>query len=40
MKEHAWKLTPAARADAHQLLPTHSPINNFRNIDRRRCVPV
>jgi len=21
--EHAWKLTPAARADAHEIPPTH-----------------
>ena len=40
LKEHAWKLTPAARADAHQILPTHfrsmtSPYN-----DVRRRVPV
>ena len=23
LKEHAWKLTPAARADAHHIPPTH-----------------
>jgi hypothetical protein len=23
LKEHAWKLTPLARADAHQTSPTH-----------------
>jgi hypothetical protein len=23
LKEHAWKLTPAARADAHDIPPTH-----------------
>src|SRR4051812_416634 len=40
LKEHAWKLTPAARADAHQILPTHFPINNFRNTDLLRHVPV
>jgi hypothetical protein len=22
LKEHAWKLTPAARADAHEITPT------------------
>jgi hypothetical protein len=24
MKEHAWKVIPFARADAHQIPPTHS----------------
>jgi hypothetical protein len=38
--EHAWKLNPAARADAHQIPPTHFRFNDFRNIDTGRCVPV
>jgi hypothetical protein len=29
MKEHAWKSTPAARADAHQIPPTQFRINHF-----------
>jgi hypothetical protein len=33
LKEHAWKSTLFARADAHQILPTHFPINNFRYND-------
>src|SRR5690348_15783868 len=37
---HAWKSTLSSRADAHQILPTHFPINGFRNIDVRRCLPV
>src|SRR5690349_19123704 len=40
LKEHAWKLTPAARADAHQIPPTQFRINDFRNIDARQRVPV
>ena len=40
LKEHAWKSTLPARADAHQILPTHSPINNFRNSDLLRHIPV
>jgi hypothetical protein len=40
LKEHAWKLTPAARADAQQIPPTHFRCNDFRNIDVRRRVPV
>src|SRR5215204_2828230 len=27
LKEHAWKLTPAARADAQQIPPTHFRFN-------------
>ncbi len=38
--EHAWKLTPAVRADAHQIPPTQFRINDFRNIDARQRVPV
>ena len=33
LKEHAWKLTPLARADAHQIPPTHFRFNEFRNND-------
>jgi hypothetical protein len=40
LKEHAWKSTRAARADAHQILPTHFRFNDFCNIDVRRSVPV
>ena len=40
LKEHAWKLTPAARADAHDIPPTQFRINNFRDIAMLRCVPV
>jgi hypothetical protein len=40
LKEHAWKLTPAARAEAYQIPPTHFRINDFRNIDARCSVPV
>jgi hypothetical protein len=40
MKEHAWKSTLAARADAHQILRTHFPINNFRYNDLRWHVAV
>jgi hypothetical protein len=40
MKEHAWKATPAARADAHQIPRTHFPINNFRYNDLRWHVAV
>jgi len=39
-KEHAWKSTLSARADAHEIPPTHSRINDVRNIDTRRRVPV
>src|SRR5207253_5320 len=37
---HAWKLNPLARADAHQIPPTHFRFNDSRNIDMRRRVPV
>jgi hypothetical protein len=40
LKAHAWKSTPAARADAHPFLPTHSPIKKFRDNNARRHVPV
>src|SRR5262249_39331355 len=40
LKEHAWKATPRARADAHQIPPTHLSFNDFRNIDMRRRFPV
>ena len=39
-KEHAWKSTPAARADAHQTPPTQFRINEFRNINTRGRVLV
>jgi hypothetical protein len=35
LKEHAWKSTPVARADAHQIPATHFRFNDFRNIDAR-----
>jgi len=34
--EHAWKSTPLARADAHEISPTQFQINDFRNINTRR----
>ena len=37
---HAWKSTLLARADAHEIPPTHCPINDFRNNDVPRRVPV
>ncbi len=40
LKEHAWKSTPPARADAHQIPPTQFRINEFRNINARRRVAV
>jgi hypothetical protein len=40
LKEHAWKLNPLARADAHQTPPTHFRFNDFRNINTRQRVPV
>jgi hypothetical protein len=40
MKAHAWKLTRAARADAHQIPPTHSRSTTSHNIETRRRVPV
>ena len=38
--EHAWKLTPLARADAHQIPPTHFRSTTSRNNDLRQRVPV
>src|SRR3954471_3535710 len=40
LKERAWKLTPAARADAHQIPPTHSRSTTSRNNDLLQRVPV
>ena len=40
LKEHAWKLMPLARADAHQSPPTHFRSTTSRNIDTRLRVPV
>jgi hypothetical protein len=40
LKEHAWKLTPAGRADAHQIPPTHSRSTTSRNNDVHQRVPV
>src|SRR5262249_26828609 len=37
-KEHAWKSTPPARADAHEIPPTHSRSTTSRNIDTHRHV--
>jgi hypothetical protein len=37
---HAWKLTPLARADAHQIPPTHCRSTTFRNNDLLCRVPV
>src|SRR5215472_4780796 len=38
--EHAWKLIPLARADAHQIPPTHSRSTTSLNTDTRRHVLV
>jgi hypothetical protein len=38
--EHAWKLIPFARADAHQVSPTHFRSTTSRNNDVHRHVPV
>jgi hypothetical protein len=38
--EHAWKLTPAARADAHEIPPTHFRSTTSRNKDVHAHVPV
>src|SRR6476469_6587789 len=38
--EHAWKLTPAARADAHRIPPTHFRSTTSPYSDVRRRVPV
>jgi hypothetical protein len=40
LKEHAWKLNPLARADAHQIAPTHSRSATSRNNDVHWCIPV
>src|SRR5262249_27901036 len=37
-KEHAWKSTLSARADAHEIPPTHSRSTASPNIDTRRHV--
>jgi len=38
--ERAWKLIPLARADAHQMPPTHSRSTTSLNIDMHPGVPV
>src|SRR3954468_4902320 len=40
LKAHAWKLTPAARADAHRIPPTHFRSTTSPYNDVRRRVPV
>jgi hypothetical protein len=40
LKEHAWKLIPLARADAHRILPTHSRSTTSRNNDLLQSAPV
>src|SRR6476646_1891789 len=40
LKEHAWKLIPSARADAHRSPPTHFRSTTSRNNDLLRRVPV
>jgi hypothetical protein len=40
LKEHAWKLIPLARADAHRNALTHFPPTTFRNNDVRRRISV
>ena len=40
MKEHAWKLIPLARADAHRQASTQLPSTTSRNNDMRLSVPV
>src|SRR6476660_8656787 len=40
LKEHAWKLNPLARADAHQIAPTLSRSTTSRNNDLLQRVPV
>jgi hypothetical protein len=40
LKEHAWKSAPLARADAHQIPPTHFRINDFRKTNMRGRVLV
>ena len=38
--EHAWKLNPPARADAHQIPPTHFRSTTSRNNNVHRSVPL
>ena len=40
LKEHAWKLTPAARVDAHQNPPTHHRSISCRYNEVLRDAPV
>jgi hypothetical protein len=40
LKEHAWKLIPAALSSAHRHAPTQSPATTSRNNDVHRTVPV
>ena len=40
LKEHAWKLIPLARADAHRNALTQFPPTTFRNNDVLRSGPV
>ena len=39
LKEHAWKLIPLARADAHRNPPTHSRSTTSRNNDVHQTCP-
>jgi hypothetical protein len=40
LKEHAWKLIPAARADAHQVPPTHfrATTSSYNDVRQRILV--
>src|SRR5690348_16109964 len=40
LKEHAWKLTPAARADARRNPPTHLRSATSRNNDVHARIPL
>src|SRR5688500_5584996 len=40
LKEHAWKLIPLARAEAHRNALTQFPPTTSRNNDVHRSVPV
>jgi hypothetical protein len=40
LKEHAWKLIPSARAEAHQISPTHFRSTTSRNNDARQHARV
>ena len=40
LKEHAWKLIPAACSNAQRHAPTHSPSTTSRNTDVHRSGPV